>query len=217
MKQEETFIPALGAGWATRFYDPLVRLTTREFAFKRALIEQADLSEAHKILDLACGTGTLSIGIKKRFPKIDIVGVDADKKVLDIARQKVRQKKMEIDFLKEFSDSTSFHDKSFDRVFSTLFFHHLTREKKLKTFSEILRVLKADGEFHLADYEKPANIVQKALSNVIRIVDGDETTRDNFAGDIQQLMEESGFSTITLTRIFKTVLGTIRLFKATKS
>ncbi len=215
--QNETFIPALGADWATRFYDPLVRFTTKEFTFKRALIKQANLSDGQKILDLACGTGTLSIGIKKRFSSVNIFGVDADEKVLEIARRKVKESDIEINFRQEFSDSMSFSDNSFDHVFSTLFFHHLTREKKLKTFEEILRVLKTDGEFHIADYGKPANVLQKTLSNVIRIIDGDETTKDNFAGHLQSFMEESGFANVVQTQSFKTILGTIRLFKATKS
>ncbi len=214
--RDNNFIPALGVTWATRFYDPLVRLTTREFTFKRRLIEQANLDNDQTILDLACGTGTLSIGIKGRFPKINIYGIDADDKVLDKARNKASEQKISIDFQKCFSYDLPFANKTFDRIFSTLSFHHLTREQKNKTLKEIRRVLKDDGEFHLADYGLPENKIQKILSNIIRIVDGAETTADNFNGRLSNLIETNGFARVEKTVHFKTVLGTIRLFRVCK-
>lgn len=213
-RREDNYIPALGANWATRFYDPLVRLTTKEFTFKRALITQAKLSDNQTILDLACGTGTLSIEIKRRFPKVKISAIDGDEKILEIARRKATDHRVQIDTRKAFSDSLPFSDNSFDRVFSTLFFHHITLEKKSATLREIVRVLKPKGEFHIADYGKPTNLSQKTLSNVIRMIDGHETTKDNFAGRLRGLIEESGFLTVERTKSFNTMLGTIRLFRA---
>lgn len=213
-KEEKNFIPALGANWATRFYDPLVRLTMREFAFKRALIAQANLAENQTILDLACGTGTLSIGIKKRFPQIDIYAVDADSKILQTAENKSQKHNSEINFQKSFSDKLPFENETFDRVFSTLSFHHLTIENKINTLKEISRVLKPTGEFHIADYGKASNSIQKAFSNIIKVIDGKETTKDNFAGLLGLLMKENGFLFVERTLSFNTMLGTIRLFKA---
>lgn len=214
--EEKNFIPALGADWATRFYDPLVRLTTREFAFKRALIAQANLQNNQTILDLACGTGTLSIGIKKRFPKIKIFAVDADNKILQKARNKSKKHGAEIDFQKSFSDKLPFENEKFDHVFSTLFFHHLTVDKKIRTLKEVTRVLKPMGEFHMADYGKPSNYSQKVFSNLVRFIDGKETTKDNFEGRLSLLFRENGFSKIDQNNSFKTILGTIKLFKCRK-
>ena len=214
--KNEKFIPALGVDWATRFYDPLVRLTTREFKFKRALISQANLSNSQTILDLACGTGTLSIGIQRRFPNIKIYGVDADKKVLKIAKLKADSRRAQISVQQGFSDKLLFEENKFDRVFSTLSFHHLTRENKIKTLNEISRVLKPSGEFHIADYGEASNFSQKVFSNIIKLIDGTETTTDNFAGRLKTIIEENGFSYVEKTAVFNTVLGTIRLFKVTQ-
>lgn len=210
------YIPALRFDFLTRFFDPLVRVTTREYTFKRALIAQANLQNDQTILDIACGTGTLAVGIKKRFPEIKVYAIDADAEILEMAREKATRNNTEITFQKTFSDDLNFPDNSFDRVLSTLFFHHLTLESKLKTFREILRVLKPHGEFHLADYALPRNKTQFVLSKSVRLIDGFESTHDNLRGRLKLLMEESGFSQVERTGYFKTILGTIRLFKAIK-
>lgn len=212
----KNYLPALRFEFLTRFYDPLVRLTTREYAFKRALLEQANLQNGQTILDLACGTGTLSIEIKRRFPHIKVYDFDVDEKILQIARKKAENQHLEILFEQGYSDELPFQNKTFDRVFSTLFFHHLTHTRKIETLLEIKRVLKPDGEFHLADYGLPRNKRQFILSKFVRAFDGRETTEDNLRGRLGKLMEENGFN-VERTGYFKTVIGTIRLFRAIKT
>ncbi len=215
-KSSKNYLPALRFEFLTRFYDPLVRLTTREFAFKRALIKQANLQVNQTILDLACGTGTLSIAIKKNFPETNIFAYDADEEILNMARDKAEKYKTRINFEQGFSDVLPFENETFDRIFSTLAFHHLSRERKIKTLHEILRVLKPDGEFHLADYGLPRNKRQFVLSKFVRAIDGFETTHDNLRGRLGLLMEQNGFSHVERTEYFKTIIGTIRLFRALK-
>ncbi len=55
------YIPALRFNWLTEFYDPIVRATTRERTFKSRLIDEAEIEAGHRVLDLGCGTGTLSL------------------------------------------------------------------------------------------------------------------------------------------------------------
>ena len=214
--KNRNYIPALRFAILTRFYDPIVRFSTREFLFKRALLAQADLQNNQIILDLACGTGTLAVAIKKRFPEAKIFAFDADKEILRMARRKTEKANVKIHFEKGLSDELPFADKTFDRVFSTLAFHHLTKRRKIKTINEIRRVLKPGGEFHLADYGLARNKSQFVLGKLIRVIDGAETTKDNIAGRLQILLEENGFANVERTAYFKTVLGTIRLFKAVK-
>ena len=213
---KESYIPALRFGFLTKFYDPLVHYTTRETAFKTALLKQANLQNGQTILDLACGTGTLSVAVKKRRPQAAVFAYDADREILRLARRKAQTAQVKINFEQGFSDALPFPANSFDRVFSTLFFHHLTLERKNATLAEILRVLKPNGEFHLADFALPRNKTQFILSKWIRLIDGYDTTRDNLRGRLMFLMEQSGFRQVERTKYFKTMLGTIRLFKAVK-
>ncbi len=215
-EKTKNYLPALRFEILTRFYDPLVRFTTREYTFKRALLAQADIQNGQTILDLACGTGTLSIGIKRRFPESKVYGFDVDEEILFMAREKSASRKVEILYEQGYSDDLPFQDGHFDRVFSTLFFHHLNHERKIETLREIRRVLKSDGEFHLADYGLPRDKKQFVLSKFVRAIDGNETTEDNLRGRLGLLMEENGFH-VERTGYFKTLLGTIRLFKCKKA
>ena len=67
----------------------------------------------------------------------------------------------------------------FDRVLSTLVFHHLTSEQKLLTLKEIYRVLKSGGELRIADLGKPDNLLMRILYSIIRAGDSLNTTLDN--------------------------------------
>ena len=216
VKENKNYLPALRFEFLTRFYDPLVRFTTRESTFKRSLISQADLQNGQVLLDLACGTGTLAVALKKNVPAAQVYGFDADEKILQLAKKKAAKANVEVHFEQGFSFDLPFADGTFDRVFSTLAFHHLSHAGKVTTINEIRRVLKNDGEFHLADYGLPRNKRQFVLSKIVRMIDGSETTEDNLRGRLGVLLEQNGFGQVKRTGYVKTIIGTIRLFKAVK-
>jgi ubiquinone/menaquinone biosynthesis C-methylase UbiE len=60
-KASNGYLHALRYRWLTPAYDLVVRALVRERAFKRALIEQANIKPGQTIVDLGCGTGTLSL------------------------------------------------------------------------------------------------------------------------------------------------------------
>ncbi|MDQ3711993.1 MAG: class I SAM-dependent methyltransferase [Acidobacteriota bacterium] len=214
--RNEKYIPALSYDWLTPFYDPVVRLTTREKVFKKALVEQAKIKANHRVLDLACGTGTLTLLIKNAQPQAEIIGVDGDAKILEIAKTKAKESGVEIRFDEGMSFDLPYEDESFDRVVSSLFFHHLTRENKLKTLSEVRRVLKSQGEFHIADWGLPANSLMKFPSYFIKLLDGSETTADSFNGLLPKLLMDAGFEMVEETNSFNSLFGTIRLHRSRK-
>lgn len=214
--KETKYIPALGLDWLTPLYDTVVRLTVRESIFKKSLVGQANIQNDFQVLDVGCGTATLTILIKKSFPEVDVRGLDGDQKILEIARKKALKEDVEIQFEKGMSFDLPYADKSFDRVVSSLFFHHLTRENKQKTFNEIRRILKTDGELHIADWGLPNNSLMKFTSCFVQMLDGVKTTSDNFEGHLPELIKEAGFESVEETSKFNTVFGTIRLYKISK-
>lgn len=215
MRNDE-YIPALSYDALTPFYDTVVGLTTREKLFKKALVEQAKLKTNHRVLDLACGTGTLTILLKRNVPEAEIIGIDGDPKILKLAKEKARKENFEIRFDEGMSFDLPYADESFDRVTSSLFFHHLTREKKLETLREVKRILKSDGELHVADWGLPANGIMKFSSRLIQLLDGFETTADNFDGLLPKFIAEAGFEQVEETSCYNTLFGTIRLHKSRK-
>lgn len=212
--KSEKYIHALSYDWLTPFYDPVVRSTTRERIFKTALVNQSNIKAGHHVLDLACGTGTLAIMLKQAAPSAVVTAIDGDPKILHKAKEKTRRLGLEIRFDEGMSFSMPYQDASFDTVISSLFFHHLTRENKLKTLCEVKRVLKPQGALHIADWGLPATPMMKIMSRFIQLLDGDETTADSFGGLLPTFFREAGFGAVEETGSFNTLFGTIRLHKA---
>jgi ubiquinone/menaquinone biosynthesis C-methylase UbiE len=213
---QHDYVPALHYGWLTRFYDPLVRWTTREAAFKRALVAQAAVRPGQRVLDLGCGTATLSLALKRAQPAASVVGLDGDPVILAIARDKVRQAGVEIALDHGLSYDLPYPDRSFDRVVSSLLFHHLTRTPKRRTLTEVFRVLKPGGELHVADWGRAQNATLRAAFLVVQLRDGFATTTDNVRGLLPRFIAEAGFRSVRETRRFATPLGTLSLYVARK-
>jgi SAM-dependent methyltransferase len=203
----EQYIPALSYDWLTFLYDPVVRLTTREATFKAALLAQAQIQPGQRVLDLACGTATLTIAIKQAHPQATVIGIDGDPAILRQARAKAERNRAEIQFDEGMS---------YDHVLSSLFFHHLTRENKLRTLAEVRRVLKLGGGFHVADWGLPNNAPMKLASKGVTLLDG-EVAKDSFAGKLPEFIRQAGFEGIEEAQHFNSLFGTIRLHKAYKS
>ena len=210
------YLPALRFPALTRIYDPVVGLTTRERRFKELLVEQAAPSPGQRILDLGCGTGTLAIQVKEREPRAEVVGLDADPEMLAQARAKAERADVEIRLAEGMSDQLPFEDGSFDRVLSTLFFHHLDPEPKRRTAREIARVLRKGGELHVADWGRPADPVMAAAFLGIRLLDGFENTADNVNGELPRIFEEAGLENAEQTDRLRTVFGTLALYRAAR-
>lgn len=155
--------------------------------------------------------------LKQASPQAEIVGIDGDAKILGIAKGKADRAGLEIRFDEGMSFSLPYMDDTFDRVVSSLFFHHLTTESKLQTLREVKRVLKPHGGFHVADWGLPANLLMKLVSRLIEILDGYQTTADSFGGRLPGLMTEADFPAVTETNSFNTLFGTIRLHKSSNS
>jgi ubiquinone/menaquinone biosynthesis C-methylase UbiE len=210
------YVPALGHAWLTSLYDPIVALTTRERTFKERLIRQAAIGARDRVLDLGCGTGTLALWVKETVEGARVAGVDGDEKVLSVARRKALRSGFKPRFDRGLAFSLPYQDGSFDRVLSSLFFHHLSREDKLWALQETFRVLRPGGELHVADWGRPASLLMRLLFTAVRILDGFENTRDNVEGLLPGLIEQAGFERVSLRGGIATVFGTLALYGARK-
>jgi ubiquinone/menaquinone biosynthesis C-methylase UbiE len=210
------YVPALGYRWLTPAYDRVVALTTRERTFKRSLIEQAALQPGDRVLDLACGTATLTLMAKREQPEAELTGLDGDAEMLKQACRKADRSGALIRFDLGMSDRMPYADRQFDKVLSSLFFHHLQRDAKQRTFAEIVRVLKPGGELHVADWGAAANPLMRAAFFGIQMLDGFSNTGDNVAGLLPQFMRDAGLTEVAETRRFSTMFGTMSLYRALK-
>lgn len=212
----DRYVSALRFDALTRLYDPLLAVTLRENTFKDAVVRQANLEPGQRVLDLACGTATLTLKIKNNCPDAEVVGIDGDPKILSIARNKIEQAGLDITLDEGMSFDLPYPDSSYDRVLSSLFFHHLTTDDKARTAKELFRVLKPGGELHVADWGKPQNIAMAAAFQLVRVLDGFAITADNFKGLLPKHFESAGFEQVAIRREYATILGTIALYSARK-
>lgn len=210
------YVPALGFHWLTPYYDAVVGITTRERSFKQALIKQASLEPGQRVLDLACGTGTLTIWLKQHQPLADVTGVDGDSVILSLASRKALKTDTLVKFDRAMSYSLPYPDGHFDRVVSSLFFHHLSWENKERTARELFRVLKPGAEIHIADWGLATNPLMRGLFVLVQLLDGFKNTKDNVSGRLITLYEQSGFVEVTQRQTFSTIFGTMALYSAIK-
>lgn len=214
-KEKDKFLPALSFDFLTPLYDPLIRLLGWETTFKSELRRQAAALPGERVLDLACGTATLTMSIKRDQPASEVHGLDGDGRILATARQKAEAEGAEINFVKAYSTAMPYSNDFFDSVLTSLFFHHLTAEEKKKTLVEILRVLKPGGRLYIADWGAPANLLMKLAQQPVILLDG-MTTIDSFEGKLPAFAREAGFQDVTETGVFNTIGGTVRLHQGRK-
>jgi len=145
-----------------------------------------------------------------------VIGLDGDSKVLAIARAKAAKAGLDVTLDHGMAFELPYPDDSFDRVFSSLLFHHLTREIKDRTLREVFRVLRPGGELHVADWGKPQNWLMRMAFLFVQMLDGFSTTVDNVSGLLPELFRAAGFEEVQETAQYATIVGTLSLYKARK-
>lgn len=146
-----SFLPAAGHDWLLPLYDPLTQLLGVGAARQR-LLDQAGLKPRHRILDLGCGTGSMAVSARRQYPTVEVVAVDPDPRALARARRKAVRAGVAVRFDRGFGDALGYPDARFDRVLSSMMFHHLDAESQPAMLREVRRVLKPGGRLHLLDF-----------------------------------------------------------------
>ncbi|MCL2064587.1 MAG: methyltransferase domain-containing protein [Candidatus Cloacimonetes bacterium] len=95
------------------------------------------------LLDLGCGTGLELIEIFKRFPDINITGIDMSQKMLDKLLEKFAGKN--INLIKANYLEYNFGKNIFDTVISYQTLHHFEYEEKIKLYRKIFNALVPNG------------------------------------------------------------------------
>jgi ubiquinone/menaquinone biosynthesis C-methylase UbiE len=190
MQSQRTYLPAAGRDSFLPFYDLMTRLMGAD-KVRTELLDRAKIRPGHRVLEVGCGTGTLIIQLKHLCPDSDVVGLDPDPKALARARRKAMRGAISVQLDRGFGDELPYAEASFDRVLSSLMFHHLPTEEKGKTLREIRRVLKPDGEFHMLDFEGPENGTHGFLAHFLHSSD---RLKDNSESRVLNFMTEAGFT-----------------------
>jgi ubiquinone/menaquinone biosynthesis C-methylase UbiE len=100
----------------------------------------------HSVLDIGCGTGRLLAAAGARWPEAKFAGVDPAAQMI-VAAKRLNP---EADFNVAMAESLPIENQSVDLVLSSMSFHHWADQKK--ALGEIVRVLRPEGRFCLADH-----------------------------------------------------------------
>lgn len=134
---------ALGrATWALGDYAVLAE---RISAAAEVLVERAGVEAGMEVLDVATGTGNAAIPAVQRGARV--TGLDLVPELLDIARERVADLGMEVDWVEGDAEEMPFKGAAFDRVLST--FGHMFAPRHERVAGELLRVCRPGGAIGL--------------------------------------------------------------------
>ncbi len=184
-----------------------------DYSWRRKAIRLLGRKEPKTILDVATGTGDLSIEAMKIHPK-KIVGIDIADDMLAIGRQKIEKKKLShiISLFTGDSENLQFEDLYFDAVMVSFGVRNF--ENLEKGLSEMFRVLKKDGQVMILEFSKPQKFPVKQFYNFYfryilpflgRIISGDASAYNYLPDSVgkfpagkefTQLLEKIGFKSV---------------------
>ena len=126
--------------------------------WRRRVMRIVRRSKAHKIMDVATGTGDLAIAMAKRVDRIQILGVDLSEEMLAVARAKVRKQGLEERIMLEKGDAENLvmvADESVDAV--TVAFGVRNFENMEQGLRELYRTIKHGGKLVVLEFSMPKN------------------------------------------------------------
>ena len=187
------YIPAAGHDWLLPLYDPLLRFVLRDASLRREILGHMQIPAGARVLDVGCGTGTQVVLAKQAHPDAEIVGIDGDPKALARARQKVERAGVEVQLDEGLATALPYADARFDRVISSLVFHHLADPDKERGLAEIRRVLAPGGLFLLVDFGAPRNLSERACASLLLRF---EHAHSSIEGRMPALLRDAGFARV---------------------
>jgi len=147
-----------------KYYDHLVSFLTlgRESALRKETIRLASIEPGATVLDVGCGTGSLTLLAKAAAGNQGrVYGIDPAPEMIDVARQKSARQKLDVQFQIGVIEALRFPEATFDVVLSSLMFHHLPSDLKQRGLAEIYRVLKPGGRLLIVDMKSSASLIQQ--------------------------------------------------------
>lgn len=182
-------------GWG-KTYDILVGLLTfgQEQKLREATLDLARIKPGEHILEVGCGTGTVSLIAKRKAgPESQVAAVDIAPDMIEIARRKAAKSGLDVEFQVGRIEAIPFPDNQFDLVLSSLMLHHVHGDAaKQQGMREVFRVLKPGGRLLIVDATLPKNPHLRSLASLV-------VGREMLAHSVEAfipMLEKAGFADI---------------------
>ncbi|HEY3249041.1 MAG TPA: class I SAM-dependent methyltransferase [bacterium] len=209
-----SYVPALRFEALSRVYDPLMERWPAARRMRAAVIAALDLCPGLRVLELGCGPGRLAVAVKRRHPSLVVEALDADPAMIARARELARESGVDVDF-READVARLPTQGPFDRIYSTLVFHHLSPGHKVAALAEASRVLRTGGLLVIADFGRPRGALQAAISTLVYPLDGPRNTLPHLHGEFEAMVR-AAFPRTEAAAAWRTMFGTIELLVCRK-
>ena len=122
------------------------------------------VSRGDTILDLCCGTGTLTVLLAKLlYSDCKIIGVDLSQGQIAQAQNKNIYPNLKFRVMD--ANNLQFNNESFDKIIISAALHEMDKKQRLNVLSEVHRVLKKDGQFLIFEHHEPSKPIYRILYN----------------------------------------------------
>lgn len=123
----------------------------RDVAWRRFTVRKMHFFQTFRFLDVASGTADLAIMAAKRFPNIDVVGVDFVREMLDAGQTKIDKKRLSSRIKLFHGDAVHlpFKDNTFD--VAGIAFGIRNIPDRMSALSEMLRVIVPGGQIMILE------------------------------------------------------------------
>jgi len=174
-------------------------------AWKAYTVLVADIREGHQVLDIAGGTGDLSMAFAKKVGKTGrVVHTDINEAMLRTGRDRLINKGIVLPTMVCDAEKLPFDDASFDRVSVAFGLRNMTH--KDVALAEMCRVLKPGGKLLVLEFSKVAQPLEKAydwysfkvLPRLGKLVAGDDASYRYLAESIRMHPSQQELKTLML-------------------
>ena len=199
--------------------------------WRRKAIRQLEAYQPKTLLDIATGTGDFAILAAEMLKPDRLVGADISEGMMEIGRQKVREKGLQdiISFEKEDCLALSYPDGSFDAVTAAFGIRNFADLDQ--GLQEMCRVLKAGGHLSIVELTTPVSFPMKQLFHVYshtvlplygRLISKDTSAYSYLTKTIEafpkgermmELLKKAGFKEASFKRL---TVGICTMYFATK-
>jgi ubiquinone/menaquinone biosynthesis C-methylase UbiE len=184
--------------WA-RIYDAVVQVVTlgRERRLRSTTLDRAGIFPGARVLDVGCGTGTLTLEAKRRCGTEGRVhGIDVSFQMIARARTKAKEAGLTVALEIASADALPLADASCDIVICSLALHHVRRNQRRTAVVEMHRVLAPGGRVVIVDLSPQAGLVA-ALNPIAFLHRGS----GDIAAEAEALLADVGFGDVEVGEV----------------
>lgn len=177
------------------FRDLLTKLGLRREAHRLAM-KFSPIADGMSVLHAGCGDASLTMDLKRRWPKAEIEGVDPDVDALKNAAEQTEEAGLRILFQKGYLQDLPSAAERYDAAVCALGLYRLRGEDRGDAFAELSRVLSPGGRLLFVDFGKPCGGLKGWF--VRRLARHERGIADQVEMGLAELCKLGGFQEISV-------------------